>query len=773
MTTTLISQDIVQARQKSAPRLDEMRSKADNLISQLEEIKSSALVEYKPAECDALIKRLSDLRDMLKNKYELFNNGVITVSVAGIEKSGKTTLLKNLTGIEALPTDNRRCTSVSCEIIYVESPDDEGIVGSYYTQEQLIGIVQRQIAYLKDAGDIWEAGRQFTWGEIPKNLDDFANYKLPSVDIVAPSHRSKYKSTIEQLEAIYANIKKPEARKKLATSFRDSLASLPLYASHVTKQTPIISDYQPIIRKITVYKNYEKGCPSLRLNDTPGVDDPNPHAFNHTMQAIKSETDLLVVANRPKDTPDMTGPLADFLSKLSNLDPASPIRKRTIFFVNWHKEIDPDGTWAKERIEHVKKDGTFQDDSIYGPCNIMEPVAIRDFLNHINERLARDIPVQDKEMLERFESEWKDIREAVRTHVYKSLREQMPPLPEEQRLHLSDMYDRWFKKANDTEHPETPITNYFMDSLIAGLGNKTRTCTDHESIKKLNSDVTKICMDEMKEIREWLTKRASIEECKALINANSDPRNTLLPELGERMTKAVEKITGVAEDISPVIQKEVYKVIAEALQAPSVAAQLCPGDTPAERLMNLCRKMKEHALDDDVKFIVSSLGEFANIEVQMRCLMRHELRPALNLFDPLRWTAERKEALIESVATALDTTSHSKECLSWIKSARILSIADTAEEHSSFYENLCKVCFIVIHAVMLSNANKFEALMQDFMADASQTLATQRRCENGWHKGLRPFTGTILADEYRKMEQNQANAQAYANMLEKLDSAIG
>ena len=138
-----------------------------------------------------------------------------------------------------------------------------------------------------------------------------------------------------------------------------------------------------------------------------------------------------------------------------------------------------------------------------------------------------------------------------------------------------------------------------------------------------------------------------------------------------------------------------------------------------------------------------------------------------------RWTAERKEALIESVATALDTTSHSKECLSWIKSARILSIADTAEEHSSFYENLCKVCFIVIHAVMLSNANKFEALMQDFMADASQTLATQRRCENGWHKGLRPFTGTILADEYRKMEQNQANALAYANMLEKLDSAIG
>jgi hypothetical protein len=239
------------------------------------------------------------------------------------------------------------------------------------------------------------------------------------------------------------------------------------------------------------------------------------------------------------------------------------------------------------------------------------------------------------------------------------------------------------------------------------------------------------------------------------------------------MTKAVEKITGVAEDISPVIQEEVYKVIADALQAPSVAEQLCPGDTPAERLMNLCRKMKEHALDDDVKFIVSSLGEFANIEVQMRCLMRHELRPALNLFDPLRWTAERKAALIESVATALDTTSHSKECLSWIKSARILSSTDSAEEHSSFYENLCKVCFIVIHAVMLSNANKFEALMQDFMADASQTLATQRRCENGWHKGLRPFTGTILADEYRKMEQNQANAQAYANMLEKLNCAIG
>lgn len=59
------------------------------------------------------------------------------------------------------------------------------------------------------------------------------------------------------------------------------------------------------------------------------------------------------------------------------------------------------------------------------------------------------------------------------------------------------------------------------------------------------------------------------------------------------------------------------------------------------------------------------------------------------------------------------------------------------------------------------------------MADASQTLSTQRRCRNGWNKGLRPFINIIFKNEYEKMEKNQANAEKYKCMLDELNKAIG
>ncbi len=774
MSTTLLSQDIVKLRTENAPRLEKLRDSADKLIHQLKTIKNSPLVEFKPTECDKLVGKLRNLRGKLDNKYQLFNSGIITISVAGIEKSGKTTLLKNLTGIDNLPTADERCTSVSCEIIYVESRDKERIEISYYTQEQLLQIIQHQLDYIKNAGNLWKEGCQFDWNAIPEDIDDFTSYTLPHVDIMDAAHRSKYKSTLEQLSTIKNNLKNPESKSKLGTTYSDSLENLPQYASHKTATNDVVNEHQSIIRKISIYKNYEGGSSALRLNDTPGVDAPNPHAFAHTIKSIQTETDLLVIANRPALTPDITESMANFLSRLSNLDPASPLRKRSIFFVNWQRNVDPKGINAQIRINKVKDDGTFPDDCIYGPCDIMEKSELKKFMDHMVNRLRHDIPDQDKSMIDWFESEWKDIRDEVHTHIYKPLHGQMPPLPEQQRWQLADMYDRWFEKRNDTEHADTSVTKYFFDCLKTGMGNKTETCTQLKAIEELNDKVKQICKEEMCSIIQWLSQRANEEKIQEMIKASNEPWNTLLPELGEMMTKIVENLTSVAENISPVIQDEVYEAIKAALQNTAVAEQLCPGEKSGEKLMSLCNKMREHTKDDDVKFIVSGLEEIANNEIKMRFLMRHELRPALNLFDPHRWTGDRHEVLIESVATALRDTPYGNKCISWMKgNDRIPSIADKAEKHHIFYENLCKVCFHIIHGVMLSNANKFEDLVQDFMADASQTLSTQRRCRNGWNKGLRPFINIIFKNEYEKMEKNQANAEKYKCMLDELNKAIG
>ena len=114
--STLLNQDIVQLRQQKVPQLEAMLESTTSLHQVLAQVMSSPLVQRKPMEGTQLLARLATLQEQLTNKVQLFRNGVITVSVAGVEKSGKTTLLKNLTGIEDLPTADERCTSVSCEV---------------------------------------------------------------------------------------------------------------------------------------------------------------------------------------------------------------------------------------------------------------------------------------------------------------------------------------------------------------------------------------------------------------------------------------------------------------------------------------------------------------------------------------------------------------------------------------------------------------------------------------------------------------------------------
>lgn len=772
MNTTLIDYDIVKNRQAKTPELKNILEKSQALLNMLEQVTSSPLVSKKPQNCEDLKNQLSSLIERLRNKVQLFSNGVITVSVAGVEKSGKTTLLKNLTGIEHLPTADERCTSVSCEILYVEKQTDEGLNINYYTRDELLGVVQRQLTYLQKAKDLLSDERQYPWQPTPQSIEAFSSYSLPAIKEIALEKVLEYKAALDQLTSIQHCIR--QYAHKLGCSETDSILNLPKYASHKTAGNDNTSDLQPIIRKITVRKNFAEGTPFLRLCDTPGVDDPNPYALEHTFEAIKSETDLLIIANRPLVTPSITGPLAKFIGNLKKLDPSSPLRDRSIFFVNWHKPVDPEQTNANIRIKEVKKNEVFPEGAIYGPCDIMDKGAIKKFLAEINRRLRNDIPKQDKELIQKFNSEWGDIKAEIRTQVLMPLRAQTPPMPEAIQTRLYDMFDKWFSKDYDSRSAK-PETAYFMGKLNAGFNQKTAACSTHEILDKLNANIISICKDEMDKLRKWLEENANEDSVKDIINGNGDPRYTILPTLGVEMTDIVEKLTSVVEDIGPVVQEEVYDVIKNALNSDDLADKLCPGETVSERLQTLCNKLKEQAIDpedEDVNFIIKSINNFGAVAVQMHCIMRHELRPALNLLDPNRWHADRHTGLVDSVSDILHTAPNGTHCIAWLKKSGIPSTSDDYIAHSNFYTNLCKVSFTIIQTVLLSHSNKFEALLHDFLSDASQTLATQDRCKNGWRKALRPFVSIILEQECSDMLRNQENAIQFKQLVDSFEAVI-
>ncbi|MBQ7022056.1 MAG: dynamin family protein [Akkermansia sp.] len=767
--SSLLNQDIVQLRQQKAPQLETMLSAVINLRTTLEQVMCSPLVQNKPQQGRQLLNRLSMLSEQLANKVKLFRNGVITVSVAGVEKSGKTTLLKNLTGIEHLPTADERCTSVSCEILYATGPAEEGLDIIYYTREELQGVVTRQLNYLQKESDLWRHGKSFTFAPVPDSIELFAYYQLPNIADMTEEKCLLYEGALAQLWAIRNSLMKHSD--KLGTTGHDSLVNLPLYASHKTADNANISDLQALIRKITIRKHFDGGAPFLRLCDTPGVDDPNPQALEHTFRAIKAETDLLIIANRPGNMPSITQPLAMFLSNLQKLDPTSPLRERSIFFVNWHKAIDPERRNADIRIQKVNEKSVFPPSSIYGPCDVMDNSSLKDFLIHINGRLRNDVPRQDNELIQSFSREWKSIQANIRTQVLDILREQAPPMPDEMQRELDFKLDAWFDKRFDSSSGNRDETEYFMGCLRTRMNEKTRGCRTHTTLEKLRERVKTIRDEKSELIKNWLKENASVDKCKMMIDAHTSPEAEILPKLAEQMTELVQELTAVAEDIGPVIQEDVYHVIAEALGS-NVAAQLCPGNTAAESLNALCSKLETTSRDADVVFITRNLREFAAISMQMRCIMRHELRPALNLLDSFRWHADRRREMVKDVADLVSGVPQGDMCKKWLEQAKLSSLSDEPAVHSDFYKKLFSTSMMVIDAVLSSHSNKFAKLMEDYMADASQTLATQRRCENGWRKALRPYGNIILAEEWARVAGQAANAKQFAELVNALEETL-
>ena len=621
--SSLLNQEIVKARQEKAPQLENMLNAANALKNALQQVAISPLVRKKPQQLETLMTRLTELNEQLSNKVALFKNGLITVSVAGVEKSGKTTMLKNLTGIEHLPTADQRCTSVSCEILYAQGPAEEGLDIIYYTREELAGVIRRQLEHLRNATDLWEDGKQCSLPETVDSIESFAGQKLPKVDDIAAEKRVLYEGALEQLHSIQAGVRQYASR--LGTKGRASLSNLHLYASHITEDNASVSDLQPIIKKIRVYKQFKGGSPCLRLCDTPGVDDPNPQAFAHTLQAIKSETDMLIIANRPGNMPSMTHPLALFLSNLKKLDTSSPLRDRTIFFVNWDKRIDPEKRNAEIRIQEVSKKNVFPANSIYGPCDVMDTDALSQFMDDVNSRLRNDIPRQDNELIQNFSRTWKSLQASAR-QVLDELREQAPPMPASLQRELDAKFNKWFDKRYE-RISERNETEYFWGALASSMNKKSKQCRTHKELRNLAKKVNEICSAHAGRLKEWLAAEATAEKVRTTRLSRKDPNDDMFSKLGLKMAVLVQEMVAVAEDIAPVVQNEVWETIESSL-GKDIAAQLCIGNTNREKLAALSHKLEEACRDADVLFIAKSLKEISDISMQMRCIMRHELRPA-------------------------------------------------------------------------------------------------------------------------------------------------
>ena len=496
MKNSLINDEIVENRKKFSKELRAMKEKAECLLQQVKVVRGSTLINPKPVKIDELEEHLESLCARLGNKVALFENGTITVSVAGVEKSGKSTMLKKLTGIE-LPTADERCTAVSCEILYAEPGEREYLDIIYYTPEELTAVINEQLEYLRSDKSAWKEDRQPQLMPIDNSVQSFVSYSLPQVDDMDESGRVKYGSALYNLQAIRAALKTNAG--KLNTRSQDELKNLGYYASHKTSKQGGIAPDQSLIRKIVVHTNFKGGSKALRLCDTPGVDDPNPQALKRTIKGLREETDLLVLLNRPGRTPDITNDLAEFFVRLKKVDKDAPIRERTIFLVNWDRRLDPDGENAKLRIDKMQGYEVFSHENMYEPMDVTNDDELGRFMKALNDRLSRDLPEQDRTLVQKLSNEWKSLQAEVRICVYNEVKD--IPVSSES---LTENFREWFS------HRVNGRQEGFFGRLCKECGILTREVQNTPELKSLNEEIHQAFMAGREMIEKYLEEEVTI-----------------------------------------------------------------------------------------------------------------------------------------------------------------------------------------------------------------------------------------------------------------------
>ncbi|MGN1309378.1 MAG: hypothetical protein ACI4XO_05990, partial [Akkermansia sp.] len=154
-TESMLQTGIIEKRQQRAEGLARLSEKIKAMSDAMAAVASSPLNFTKPKELGALMTDLRLFAERVNRKRRLFENGMVTICIAGMEKSGKSTMLKQLTGID-LPTAQERCTSVSSDILYTEAEHGWFDV-EYYSKEELYNVMASLWGYLHDApADAWQ-----------------------------------------------------------------------------------------------------------------------------------------------------------------------------------------------------------------------------------------------------------------------------------------------------------------------------------------------------------------------------------------------------------------------------------------------------------------------------------------------------------------------------------------------------------------------------------------------------------------------------------------
>lgn len=757
-----IRHDIVTARQAKAAAIQTILATAHTLSQRLSGVRQAmaALTDLDTPDLKAARGSLNTALDAVEAlmqraqiRYDRFQSGLVTVSIAGLEKAGKTTFLKSLTGIDTLPTFDERCTAVCCEIHYSESRSDFDI--EFYTEAEFL---DRIIAPTLEtiAADLPTAMREDL--AVPGAIDGFPGMRLPDTTAVSPG-TTAYK-LLSDLRALQTHFQECKAFLGRPPLLKQPLASLREWVSYrPSSSDPDADDMRrqhlariSAAKVCRIHTRFAGGSPHLRWIDTPGVDDPNRRARDLTLATIAAETDLLVVASRPGANPSPNENFHNFWDSVSRQPDEVTLLNRMLFVLNCDRRVDPDGENVRIHQKYLMDAGVPRH-LFVGPLEAPEPEDALRLMERVNAHLQDHLPGQDDLVIQTFESQLKTLQAKIRL-LHNTLAKSHPSDAGQfdQEAEAFHKWFHWYADGKDTG---------FWSNLVSALDWSTRDILEDERIKASESALNAIFSEAAAAIQEKIPLPEHLEDY-LVTHRGENPVPEGMRQLSILFSKLVNRLASEIQEFGPIMQDKLVQVLSRAGLAP-----LLEGDTTEAKLSTLLDHLNA---ETGASSVTEVLEETRELPKNLKYVIRYELRPAVDFLDPTLWNADQASwTRLKEMVTA---NGGDVGRLAAFDTLRHPPVNDTREKDHETLKKIAGNALYAIHTALGNERYLPRRIADDYIRDCRVRLCFSPESEQEWRTLLFRSRGALLSHVLGDIRRRSERIAAFQRTLNDLEISL-
>ena len=753
----MINIEIIQQRQQRAPELKAIADSCVGCAQALQDLKvatqgidgaTGPLLK----DIDSAVQSLDAVRARAERRHERFSNGLITIAVAGLEKSGKTTLLKTLTGIQDLPTDSSRCTAVPCEIIYDSSRQVFDL--EFHTKHSF---VEEVVCALVDGfnSTLSQDEKQYRIPVLPDSLDAFRTMQLPAHNFTKGTDSEKSLSPLKMLKEKYAVL--------LQHLDKSPDKGLPL--SELSKWVALQNEDGEKARIATVkncriYTDFLGGSGNLRWLDTPGVDDPSPLARERTMRSIDREADFLLVATRPEGKPDITSSFTRFWTSLNRLPQEVALLRKLRVFLNWQEGADPSKEFIEKHRNSLVSDAGVPPSNFSGPFQAINNSDMSALMSEVNAHLSSALPSQDSETIRQIRRDYQSVMAQIRTNVYDRARKIHPgdSSQSDQEHHL---FHEWFNCPSSTGQSEG-----FIPRLRSIFQASVEQIEAHPRVKEAQEELLRLLQEKQKLVQSQLPKAADMSRIRKE-NAGLPPIFSAM-QIASQSTYSdiINELSKQVRAFGPIMQNILLGILRDA-----GLGNLIPQTEPKDALMQFCKKLREGMLGDTNAALIA-LEDVATLQDSLQYVYRYEMRPAVNLFNSLLWSDGKPADALASLLESNGKATWATEVRTYFKEKQLPGMQSSDQEHADVFAEMNKRAFQGIGSIIQSGRCRFATIADDVLRDSQYRLTFSEVSTNSWMNLLSPLRSDLLGESIQSLRRNSVRVAAFREKVVALESTL-